>query len=103
MGARRCPFCGKAASDRLKQCPFCREAIPEISLSKDRNPEGRRKIRRGFLYMLLAGVIYYFSSGIGSWQLPVAIQPMVITYLSALVFFGGLSLVFYGLYLHFKS
>jgi hypothetical protein len=103
MGTRQCPFCGKAIPDRLKQCPYCREAVPEIHLSKDRDPEGRRKIRRGFLYMLLGAVIYYFAGGIGSWQLPFTIQPRVIALLSGLVFFGGLGLMLYGMYLHHRS
>ncbi len=99
----QCPHCGMAVSDRMMQCPYCREAIPEIRVSKRHNPAGRKKIRQGLLYMLLAGVAYYFAGGYSGWQLPITIQPMVTTYLIPLLFFGGLGLSLYGLYVHIMS
>ncbi len=99
----QCPHCGMAVSNRMTQCPYCREAIPEIRVSKRHNPAGRKKIRQGLLYMLLAGVAYYFAGGYSGWQLPITIQPMVTTYLIPLLFFGGLGLSLYGLYVHIMS
>src|SRR5713226_3704983 len=89
--------------NRMTQCPYCREAIPEIRVSKRHNPAGRKKIRQGLLYMLLAGVAYYFAGGYSGWQLPITIQPMVTTYFIPLLFFGGLGLSLYGLYVHIMS
>lgn len=103
MAVRQCPFCGMGVPDRLKQCPYCREAIPEIRVTKRHNPEGRKKIRQGLLWMLLAAVVYYFAGGYSAWQLPVTIQPLVTTYLIPLLFFGGLGLSLYGLYVHVMS
>ncbi len=103
MGARQCPFCGKAVPERLTQCPHCREAIPEIRLSKRDYPQARRKIRQGLLLMLMAAVVYYFAAGYGAWQLPPAIQPMAATYASPFLLFLGLVLAIHGLYLNLKS
>ncbi len=90
----QCPHCGMAVSNQMAQCPYCREAIPEIRVSKRHNPTGRKKIRQGLLYMLLAGVAYYFAGGYSGWQLPILIP---------LLFFGGLGLSLYGLYVHIMS
>ncbi len=103
MRTRQCPFCGMALPDRLKQCPYCRETIPEIRATKPYNPEGRKKIRQGLLYMLMAAVIYYFAGGYSAWQLPVTIQPMVTSFLSPLLFLSGLGLSLYGFYVRIKS
>ena len=88
----------------LTQCPFCREAVPQVQLTRRSGPSGRQQIRRGLLYMLLAAVIYYFAAGYAAplW-LPVQILPMVVDYLLPLLFFGGLGLSIYGLFLRFKS
>lgn len=54
--------------------------------------------------MLLAAVVYYFAAGYAKpLQLPVTIQPVVINYLSPLLFLGGLALTLYGLILNAKS
>jgi hypothetical protein len=88
----------------LSQCPFCREAVPQVQLTRRSGPDGRQQMRRGLLYMLLAAVIYYFAGGYAAplW-LPVQILPMAVKYLLPLLFFGGLGLSIYGLYLRFKS
>ena len=64
---------------------------------------GRRQIRRGLLYMLLAGVIQYFAAGYSSFTLPISVPPVVTTYLAPVVFVSGLGLVIYGFYLGPKS
>ena len=54
--------------------------------------------------MLLAGVIYYFAAGYAKpLEIPIAIQPAVVNYLSPLLFLGGLGLTLYGLILKAKS
>ena len=101
---RQCAYCGKRIDVRLNQCPFCREMVPQVRLSRSFGLEGRRQIRRGLLYMLLAGVIYYFAAGYAKpLQLPVAAQPIVVNYLAPLLFLGGLGLTLYGLFLRSKA
>ena len=88
----------------LTQCPFCREAVPQVQLTRRSGPSGRQQMRRGLLYMLLAAVIYYFAAGYAAplW-LPVQVLPVVTNYLLPLLFFGGLGLSIYGVFLRFKS
>lgn len=101
---RQCAFCGKRIAVHLNQCPYCREMVPNVRLSRSSSGAGREKIRRGMLYMLLAGVIYYFSAGYAKpIELPVAIQPAVNNYLAPLLFLGGLGLTLYGLILKARS
>jgi|ERR1700674_3226428 len=103
---RRCSFCGKYMSARLTQCPFCREAVPQVQLSRRTGPNGRHQIRRGLLYMLLAGVVHYFAAGYGApfqIPLPAPVLPLVTQYLTPLVFLGGLALTLYGLFLKIRS
>ena len=103
---RRCVFCGKSMAVQLAQCPFCREAVPQVQLSRRRGPDGRHQIRRGLLYMLLAGVIHYFAGGYGAplqIPLPAPVLPFVTQYLTPLIFLGGLGLTLYGLFLRIKS
>src|ERR1700694_5927283 len=96
---RRCVFCGKSMAVQLAQCPFCREAVPQVQLSRRRGPDGRHQIRRGLLYMLLAG-------GYGAplqIPLPAPVLPFVTQYLTPLIFLAGLGLTLYGLFLRIKS
>lgn len=99
MQMRQCAFCGKQIGAHLNQCPFCREMVPQVRLSRAGGTSGRQHVRRGLLYMLLAGVIYYFAAGYAKpLQLPVGIQPVVSNYLAPLLFLGGLGLTVYGLF-----
>jgi len=101
---RQCAFCGKPIGAHLTQCPFCREMVPQVQLSRRLGADGRRQMRRGLLYMLLAAVIYYFAGGYGApLRLPVAVVPLVNHYLAPLLFLGGLGLTLYGLFLRFRS
>ena len=103
MPTRECPHCGKQVYDQMTQCPYCREAlgaVPKVRGDRVREAEGGRKIRQGLLYVLLAAVIHYFAGGYSApLHLPVAIQPMVTTYLSPLLLLGGLGLAAFGFYL----
>lgn len=115
MGSRECPYCGKLVFDRLAQCSFCRETLPESwssgpgnSLAAKREPDwlaetADRKVHKGLLFMLLAGVIGYFGSGSSALKLPVAVPQVIVSYLSLLLFLGGLGLCVYGLYLRHRS
>lgn len=72
--------------------------MPQVRLSSASSGAGSQQIRRGLLYMLMAGVIYYFAAGYAKpLEIPIAIQPAVINYLTPLLFLGGLGLTLYGL------
>jgi len=102
--SRTCVYCGKPFAVDLNRCPFCREEVPEVRLSRFRGPDGRQQIRRGLLYMFLAGVIHYFAGGYSApFQLPVTVTPILTGYLTPLLFLGGLGFTLYGLFRRAKS
>ncbi len=68
-----------------------------------RGVQGRREIRQGLLYMLLAGVLYYFAAGYSPLELPVEFAPMLIDWALPLLFLGGLGLTIYGMYRRFSG
>lgn len=103
LATRPCVFCGKSMLVHLTRCPHCREDIPKVQLSSRPRTGGRTQIRRALLYMLLAGVIQYFAAGYSSFTLPIAVSPVVTTYLAPAVFISGLGLLIYGFYLRAKS
>ena len=98
-----CGFCGKPVPVKIRRCPYCREAIPEVQLSGYSARQGGREIRRGLLYMLLGLVIYYFAHGYSAMPLPAPINPIVTVYLAPVLFFGGLGLSLYGVYLRLRN
>jgi hypothetical protein len=101
---RACPFCGKPVRLGASQCPYCREAIPEVRLSgRAFAPEARAKIRRGLLYVLLAGIIHYFAGGYSGFTLPVTVPAVVTQYGTPALFICGLGLIVYGAYLYLRS
>ena len=96
--SRQCVFCGKPIQKHHSQCPHCREAVPQVRLGPA--PVAASKggqIRRGFLYMLLGLVIHYLALRSDSLNIPISINPTV-TYLSMMLFLGGLALALYGLF-----
>jgi len=103
VSARPCSFCGKPVPVRMDHCPFCREMVPVVKLSPRIGKDGRREIRRGLLYMLLAGVIYYFAGGYSAMKVPYPFNPALTQYLSPIVFLGGLGMFLYGVYLKLRS
>lgn len=108
MARRECPFCGKNVSSALTQCVFCRETLPPLprgasSSAGDDHPNGGSQVRRGMLYMLLAAVIGYFAGGYSAMRLPFPLNPVLTTYLSPMLFLGGLGLCAHGYYLQHKS
>lgn len=103
LATRPCVFCGKQVLTTLSRCPHCREEIPQVRLAARPRTGGGQQIRRGLLYMLLAGVIQYFASGASGFAVPVQIPPAVTTYLAPAVFISGLGLLIYGFILRSKS
>jgi len=104
LATRPCVFCGKQMLSALSRCPHCREEIPKVQLAaRPKRTGGRHQIRRGLLYMLLAGVIQYFASGASGFTIPVQIPPLVSSYLAPAVFVSGLGLLVYGFILRSKS
>jgi hypothetical protein len=103
LSTRPCVFCGKSMLAHLTRCPHCREDIPLVHVSSRTRTGGRHEIRRGLLYMLLAGVIQYFAAGYSNFTLPIAVPPLVTAYLAPVVFLSGLGLLIYGFYLRAKS
>jgi hypothetical protein len=106
MDKKSCPFCGKPVSVNLDRCPFCREAIPKVRLGTNvvrGSSDGRANIRRGLLWALLAGVIYYFAGGHSSLKLPVEVPSFVNVYFTPILFLGGAAMALYGLFQKIRS
>jgi hypothetical protein len=103
LATRPCVFCGKSMLADLTRCPHCREDVPKVKLSSRVRLGGRLEIRRGLLYMLLAGVIQYFAAGYSPLIFPISVPPLVTAYLAPVIFLSGLGLVIYGFYLRAKS
>jgi hypothetical protein len=103
VASRPCAFCGKPVPSRLNRCPYCREEVTEVRLSVRAGKDGRREIRRGLIYMLLAAVIYYFGGGYSAMSLPYSLSPIVTSYLAPVVFLGWLGMSLYGVYLRMRS
>src|ERR1700724_168097 len=103
VSTRPCVFCGKSILAHLTRCPHCREDIPQVHVPTRKRTGGRLEIRRGLLYMLLAGVIQYFAARYSIFTLPITVPPLVTAYLAPVVFLSGLGLLIYGFYLRSKS
>jgi hypothetical protein len=87
----------------IPECPHCHESFPDLPQVKLRRSSDGGELRRGLLYMTLAGVIHYFAGGYSSWQLPVDIPPPVIHYLTPALFVLGLGFAVFGLTTRFSS
>jgi len=104
MPKRSCPFCGKPVETTASRCPFCREDMPQaVAFKTQHSAEGRKYMRRGFLYTLMAGVIYFFAGGYSGMTLPIPIPPAVNTFFTPILFIAGLGLILYGLVLYIRG
>ena len=106
VGMRACVFCGKSMPAHLTRCPSCREEVPQVRLAARpavARTAGRGQMRRGFLYMLFAGVIQFFAGGYSGMTLPIAVPSEVTQYLAPVVFLAGLGMLVYGIILRMKS
>src|SRR5260370_38567464 len=90
LSTRPCVFCGKSMLAHLTRCPHCREDVPQVQLSSRKRTGGRHEIRRGLLYMLLAGGIQYFAAGHINVPLPIGGSPLVNALRAPAVFDDGL-------------
>ena len=93
---RQCGFCGRMSSIGLEQCPHCHETFPELPQVRKRSRSDGGRLRRGLLYMMLAGVVHYFAAGYSSMPLPVEISPIVTQYMTPALFMLGLAFGVYG-------
>ena len=108
MQMRNCPFCGRKIGAFLTSCPYCREAMPEASgvstrVNAVRTFQGRVYMRRGFLYALLAGVVYFFAAGYSGMNLPFPVPDFVSTLLIPLLFVAGIGMMLYGGFLYLRA
>ncbi len=99
----QCVRCGKMISDGLLQCPFCREDVGTHAVLRRRRglaaaEQGVRWIRRGLLYMMLAGISFVLLGGHSPIPLtiPFEVAPWVMNYALPFLFIGGLGLVVFG-------
>lgn len=104
MAKRQCSYCGAFNPDTAQICSNCRESLVEVHVSHAGiSPVGMAKVRRGVIYILLAGGLHYFAAGHSGIALPVQITPVVNAYLIPFLFLCGAGLVVYGLFLRVKS
>lgn len=95
--SRQCPFCGALVTEDAVSCYHCRETLPELAGGRTRNPAaGYTEIRRGILYMVLAGVMHYVLEYLAGAELPFEIPTLITEYLTPFLFLGGLGLFMYG-------
>lgn len=89
----------------MSQCPTCRENLLDVPTVRGygRGAQGREEIRKGLLYMLLAGVFYYFASGSSPLPLPFSTPNLLTETLLPLLFLAGMGLAIYGLFRRFTA
>src|SRR5215813_2868026 len=102
MHERNCPFCGRRVAASLANCPYCRENLPQAVTVKNgySASQGRKYMRRGFLYTLMSGVIYFFAGGYSGMTIPIPIPPAVHQIFVPILFVAGVGLILYGLVLY---
>ena len=104
MASRQCPFCGKIVPEQATQCPFCSEALMAVPvIATSHREQGRRYMRRGLLYMLMAAVIHYYAGGYSPATFPFTVIPEVTQYLIPFLFLCGLGLLAFGVYRRYVS
>ena len=96
VSTRQCPYCGKPLANHLVSCPHCREGVSQVRVKAAPPAAKKSQLSRGLLYMLLALVIRYAAEQASSMNLPFTIHPAVTSYLSPMLFLGGLGLALYG-------
>ncbi|HEX9760416.1 MAG TPA: hypothetical protein VGA40_05835 [Candidatus Acidoferrales bacterium] len=103
MARKQCTFCGEFALETAAMCPRCREAFPAVTMQGSLDPvQGKREIRRGILYVVLSGVVHYFTAGYSGMQLPLSIIiPAVDDFLLPFLALCGMGLIVLGFYRRF--
>lgn len=64
---------------------------------------GREYVRRGLLWALLGGVIYYFAGGHSPLTIPFAVPGFINMYLVPALFLAGIGMALYGGYLQMRN
>lgn len=102
MGVRHCPYCGKPIPIEVSQCTHCGAKLRQYVAEPVQRPheaiDAQALIRRGLLWMLLAGVAYYFAAGHSPWELPFSVHPMLEDWVLPLLFLAGFGQMGYGIY-----
>jgi hypothetical protein len=103
MSDVQCANCGRLVSARFTHCPHCREELASRGVLRWRGRVGAaelgaRWIRRGLLYMLLAGVGYVLLGGHSPIPLTIAFEvpDWLLNYALPFLFLGGLGLAVVG-------
>ena len=105
---RNCPYCGRKIGAFVANCPYCRENMPSASnvstrVDSVKSFEGRKYMRRGFLYALMAGVIYFFAAGYSGMNIPIPVPDLVVSALLPLFFAAGVGMMLYGGFLYLRA
>jgi len=105
---RHCPFCGKKIAAALASCPYCREGMPVASgvstrVDSVKTFQGRKFMRRGFLYALMAAVVYFFAAGYSGMNIPIPVPDLVTQILTPLLFAAGVGMILYGGFLYLRA
>jgi hypothetical protein len=105
MSVRHCPYCGKSIPAEVLQCPHCgaklRPYVAEPGQGAHTPVDPQALIRRGLLWMLLAGAVFYFAAGHSPWELPFRFHPMLADWVLPLLFLAGFGQMGYGIYCWF--
>jgi hypothetical protein len=84
------------------QCTHCgaklRQYVAEPAQRSHEAVDAQALIRRGLLWMLLAGSVYYFVAGPSPWELPFSVHPMLEGWVLPLLFLAGFGQMGYGVY-----
>jgi hypothetical protein len=65
--------------------------------------ESRAYVRRGLLWALLGGVVYYFAGGHSPLAIPFEVPGFVTQYLVPMLFLAGIAMASYGVFLRMRS
>ncbi len=104
MTARQCAFCGTWVQESAENCPKCREPISHVKHESGDAERSKRQIRRGLIYMWIAGLVYYLAKGYAEpMHLPLTYVPIFTEYLLPFMFLGGLASTGLGLYRRMRS
>jgi hypothetical protein len=91
-GSIQCADCARVYPRALSECPRCGSEETVAAKSSGKKTASKYRVRRGILWMLVAGAIYLLAS-----QGSVSFPPAVTDYLLPLLFLGGLGLTVFGL------
>jgi len=107
MAVRQCSYCGKPIPVEVLQCTHCgaklRPYVADPVYDTHRPIDAPGLVRRGLLWMLLAGAAFFFAAGHSPWELPFQFHPMLADWVLPLLFLAGFGQMVYGLYCQFTA